>query len=57
MWRKFTEQGTFKWVNILSQLFREYNHTVHSTTGVKPIDVTRDNEIQILREIIRKKPN
>lgn len=55
MWRKFTEQGTFKWVNILPQIIREYNHTVHSTIGVKPIDVTRDNELQILREIIRRR--
>lgn len=55
MWRKFTEQGTFKWVNILPQIIREYNHTVHSTIGVKPIEVTRDNELQILREIIRRR--
>lgn len=53
MWRKFTEQGTFRWLNILPLLIRNYNNSVHSTTGLKPVDITRDNELLVLNRIVK----
>lgn len=58
MWRLFSELGSFQWLNILPNLIKKYNNSKHRTIGVKPIDVTKDNEEQILKKIIlsRKKP-
>lgn len=51
MWRKFTEQGTYKWVDILPKLIKEYNNTVHRSIGMKPVQVNNKNEDTVLRNI------
>lgn len=48
MWREFSMQGNYKWLNLLPKVVERYNNTVHSTTNFKPIDVTRKNEQAIL---------
>lgn len=53
MWKKFTEQGTFKWLHILPLLLKNYNNSIHRTIGVRPKDVTKENELDILRKIAR----
>ena len=49
MWKKFSLQGNYKWVNILPNLLSEYNDTKHRTIGMKPKDVGPDNEIEVLK--------
>lgn len=48
MWKRFSLQGTYKWINILDEILHKYNTTVHSTTGFKPSKVTKKNEKDIL---------
>lgn len=51
MWKKFSLQGTYKWVEIVQSLVKDYNHTVHSTINMKPVEVTRKDEEKILKRL------
>ncbi|XP_020297547.1 uncharacterized protein LOC109862061 [Pseudomyrmex gracilis] len=40
MWKQFTLNGTYKWIDILPRLLVEYNARKHRTIDMRPIDVT-----------------
>ncbi|KAL6418058.1 hypothetical protein ACFW04_012375 [Cataglyphis niger] len=40
MWKYFTLNGTYKWIEALPRLVKEYNARKHRTIGMKPVDVT-----------------
>ena len=40
MWKEFSLQGNYKWLDILPDLMKSYNNTKHRTIGMKPKDVT-----------------
>lgn len=40
MWKLFTLNGTYKWIDVLPRLLVEYNARKHRTIGMRPIDVT-----------------
>lgn len=44
MWKKFSFNGSYKWLNLLPKLMHEYNNTVHRTIKMKPIEVTAADE-------------
>lgn len=44
MWKKFSLQGTFNWINIYQTLIAKYNSKKHRTIGVAPIEVNSQNE-------------
>ncbi|XP_046750594.1 uncharacterized protein LOC124413851 [Diprion similis] len=50
MWTQFSMQGSYKWLDILSDLVLAYNNTKHRTIRMKPSDVTVVNERQLLRQ-------
>ena len=54
MWKEFTAKGNYEWLTILPNIVKNYNNTVHSTTGMKPKDVKRKNVKEILDRISRK---
>lgn len=49
MWKQFSLQGSFKWLNILPQIVTKYNNTVHSTIGMKPSQVNAKNSQTLLK--------
>lgn len=51
MWKQFTLRGNYKWLDILSDLLSSYNSTKHRTIKMKPKDVTRKNEKQLLQNV------
>lgn len=53
MWKKFSFNGSHKWVNILQSLIDEYNQSVHRTIKMKPNDVTHDDEEHLLNTVYR----
>lgn len=58
MWKRFSLQGHYNWINILSDLIMTYNTTKHRTIKMKPQDVTsKADEDRLLREIYYKKKN
>ncbi|XP_008544574.3 putative uncharacterized transposon-derived protein F54H12.3 [Microplitis demolitor] len=53
MWREFTARGNYKWIDMLEELVNSYNNTKHRTIKMKPVDVTTENEKQILENIYK----
>ena len=49
MWKKFSLQGNYKWLDILSDLLKRYNGNVHRTIGMRTRDVSAANEARILK--------
>ena len=47
MWMQFSLRGKYKWLDILSNLLKEYNNK-HRTTEMKPKDITLTNEAEVL---------
>ena len=40
MWKMFTLNGTYKWIDALPRLVSNYNARKHRTIGMRPVDVT-----------------
>jgi len=40
MWKMFTLNGNYRWVDALPRLVADYNTCVHRTIGMRPVDVT-----------------
>lgn len=51
MWKQFSLQGTYRWVDGLQSLVDRYNNNVHSSTGFKPYAVTKADEYKIMRRL------
>ena len=52
MYRKFTELDSKKWVKLVPELVDEYNHRVHRTIKMTPIDGSKKEfEEQIKRDV------
>lgn len=51
MWKEFSLQGNYKWLEILPKLVNIYNNTKHRTIGMKPTDVNRQNERKLLQTV------
>lgn len=57
MWRKFSAQGSYKWLSLLPKLVNTYNNTFHRTIGMKPVEVNFSNEKLILQKIMKTRYN
>ncbi len=51
MWKYFYSKGTYKWMDVLDDLTRNYNHTKHRTIMMKPADINRSNKDQVWRTL------
>lgn len=51
MWKKFTLNGTYNWINELPNLLIAYNNRKHRTIGMCPNDVTPYNAKQLLSTV------
>jgi transposase InsO family protein len=51
IWKHFTATGRKRYVDVLQDLVEAYNHTVHTTTGFRPVDVTAYNGEQVWRRL------
>lgn len=49
MWKQFSLQGNYKWLNILPDIVDKYNDTKHKTIGMKPKNVKKKHEQYLLR--------
>lgn len=53
MWKKFSLNGSHKWVKILQPLIDDYNASIHRTIKMKPNDVTYEDEQYLLNTVYR----
>lgn len=51
MWKVFSFQGTYKWIDILPKLLNKYNNTVHRTIKMKPVEVNKENEEMLKKTV------
>jgi hypothetical protein len=47
MYRYFTHNNTYRYIDKLQDFVNSYNHRVHRTIGQSPASVTKDNEKQV----------
>ena len=55
MWRYFTKFQTRKYIDILQQFVTSYNKTYHRSIKHRPIDVNKDNEVEVWINLYEKK--
>src|SRR6267154_3834022 len=53
MFKYFTAKGNRKYLNILQDLVKGYNNSVHRTIKFKPIEVTKANESIVFKNIYK----
>ena len=52
MWKYFTDNNTYNYMNILPELVEDYNNTVHSSIKMTPIDASKEeNELTVWRNL------
>jgi hypothetical protein len=55
LWKLFSFNGSYKWIDIIDDVVHEYNNTFHRTIKLKPSKVTKENEKFILQTIYLSK--
>ena len=45
-----------KYIDVLDDIVKKYNNTVHGTVKMKPIDVTSDSYAEYIKDAIEKDP-
>lgn len=51
MWKQFSLQGTYKWLNILQPIVNKYNDTIHSTIKMRPNQVKKKHTAKLLSTV------
>lgn len=51
MWKEFSANGSYCWINMIDTLTKKYNNSKHRTIKMKPSKVNATNEKQILSTI------
>ena len=52
MWKYFTDNNTYNYMNVLPDLVEDYNNTVHSSIKMTPIDASKKkNELTVWRNL------
>lgn len=54
LYKAMSYRGKYKWIDILDEIVDNYNHRVHSTIRMRPADVTKGNEQQLLQTVYFK---
>lgn len=54
MFREFSYNGTYHWINMYKQLVKRYNETKHRTIKMAPMDVNSKNEDYLLKTVYNR---
>lgn len=54
IWKLFSLKGNHRWINDLQSITDAYNNTKHSTIKMKPIEVNKENEPELLKNVYRR---
>ena len=47
MWKYFTSENSYRWIDVLYKLVDGYNSSFHRTIKMKPMDVNKSNENEV----------
>ena len=56
MWKYFTHRETLTYLDVLDDMVDSYNHTVHRTLGMPPVEVTWANQTRLVKRIYGTSP-
>lgn len=51
LYKYFSLNGSYRWIDILPEIVKQYNNQCHRTIGMKPVEVNKANEKQILSSV------
>lgn len=51
MYKRFSLSGSYRWVDTLPGLISDYNNRSHRSIGIKPVEVNKYNEKNVLKRI------
>ena len=51
LWRYFQKTHTKRWVDVLDDFVKNYNSTPHSSIGMAPNDVTKENRAEVYKKL------
>lgn len=54
MWKRFTINGNYKWIDMLPELLEQYNNTKHRTIKITPVEASKKKNEQSLKPIFRE---
>jgi transposase InsO family protein len=55
LWRHFTANLTQNWTKVLQDTLHAYNHSIHRSIGLRPVDVNADNVDKVRESFQRKR--
>ncbi|MCG8432149.1 MAG: transposase family protein, partial [Candidatus Omnitrophica bacterium] len=57
LFKYMTQEGKFRWIDVLADVTKAYNHTQHRSLGRSPVEVTKDteDESRIQQYFLRRK--
>ena len=56
LWKYFSANGTYKWINVIQPLIDKYNNTRHRSIGFTPIEARKvSNRDKVFETLYRKK--
>ena len=55
MWKMFSLNGNYQWINHLQSLIDDYNNSVHRTIKMKPIEVTKQHEPLLFKTVYKNR--
>lgn len=55
LWMEFSLSGSYKWINKLEDIIKKYNNTKHRTIKMRPVDVNKSNEMNLLNTVYNYK--
>ena len=54
MWKFMDEKGEKNWHDFLAEFTFNYNHSVHRTIGMRPVDVSKKNYDEVFTNLYKK---
>lgn len=51
MWKRFSLQGSYKWISFIGDIVKEYNNSYHRTIKMAPVNVKKSNEKHLLSTV------
>ena len=54
MWKYFSSQNHYRWIDVLDKIILNYNNSYHTAIKMKPVDVAKQNESEVWNNLYGK---